>query len=143
MRFIVRAMLVALVCAAMGSAPAGAQGRLSPASVAGSDGHGIEILSGVFGRIGKARKLDIVERAQSLCGTGANSCQLFCSETSFGRYSLGRKPICRITWRCPDGNVHAIEAAKEEPMLMRCSRPARIEAAVDELAPPTYTPPGR
>jgi len=143
MRFMIRAILVALVCAAMGCAPAGAQGRLSTATTAGYDGRGIEILSGVFGRIGKARKLDIVERAQSLCGTGANSCQLFCSETSFGRYSLGRKPICRITWRCPDGNVHAIEAAKEEPMLMRCSRRARIEPAVDELPPLTYTPPGR
>ncbi|HKR16887.1 MAG TPA: hypothetical protein VJM34_09375 [Novosphingobium sp.] len=143
MRFMIRAMLVALVSAAMGGVPAGAQSRLSPAPAVGYDGHGIEILSGVFGRIGKARKQDIVERAQSLCGTGANSCQLFCSETSFGRYSLGRKPICRITWRCPDGNVHAIEAAKEEPMLMRCSGPARIEPAVDELAPLTYTPPGR
>lgn len=80
----------------------------------------IQVVTGTFGSLGHTHKLDITARVQDLCGSGAQSCQLFCSETSFGRYALGRKPICRITYRCGAGSVRSVEAAREEPILMRC-----------------------
>jgi len=82
--------------------------------------NGIRIVSASFGTLGDKRKLDIVARLQELCGKGAQSCHVFCSETSFGRYNLGRKPICRVIYRCGEESVRSVEAAKEEPILMRC-----------------------
>ena len=84
---------------------------------------GIAVISGFFGKVKSDRTLDITARAQQLCGTDTQSCQLFCSETSFGGSRLGHKAMCRITWRC-DGEVRSIEAVREEPMTMRC--PGRI-----------------
>lgn len=80
----------------------------------------IQIVTGTFGSLGRNRKLDITARTQELCGSGARSCQIFCSETSYGRYALGRTPICRVTYRCGAGSVRSVEAAREEPILMRC-----------------------
>jgi len=99
------------------------------------DHDGIQIATGSFGTLGDKRKLDIVARLQELCGTGAQSCHVFCSETSFGRYSLGRDPICRVTYRCGAEFVRSVEALREEPILMRC--PERRED--QPLIPPTPT----
>jgi len=101
----------------------------------------IVVLSGNFGRIGGKHRLDIVTPLQSLCAGTTNRCDVYCSETSFGRVALGRKPVCRVTWRCPDGDVRSTEAAKEEPILIRCSSSARREPLVDELPVQTYSPP--
>lgn len=87
---------------------------------------GIQIVTGVFGRLGRERKLDIMVRLQQLCGTASRSCQVFCSETSFGRYSLGRRPICRVTYRRGPGFVRSVEAAREEPILMKCPEPVEV-----------------
>jgi hypothetical protein len=92
----------------------------------------IRIVTGVFGSLGKAAKLDIANTLQQLCGGDAQSCQVFCSETSFGRYTLGRHPICRVTYRCGTALVRSVEAAREEPIIMRCP----IEAQA--LIPPAY-----
>jgi len=85
-----------------------------------SDYGAIQILAGTFGSIGVDRKLDIVQRTQQLCGYGAHSCEVFCSETTYGRYSLGHAPICRVTYRCGATLIRSVEAAREEPILMRC-----------------------
>ena len=87
---------------------------------------GIQIVTGVFGKLGRERKLDIAVRLQQLCGTASKSCHVFCSETSFGRYSLGRPAICRVTYRCGAGFVRSVEAAREEPILMRCPEPVEV-----------------
>jgi hypothetical protein len=104
------------------------------APMAEVSGQGIAIVTGSFGALGRARKLDIVAALTALCGRDAPSCQVFCSETSFGRYSLGRKPICRVTYRCGDGSVRSIEAAREEPIMMRC--PEREPEPKAEPDPP-------
>ena len=87
---------------------------------------GIQIVTGVFGKLGRERKLDITVRLQQLCGAASKSCNVFCSETSFGRYSLGKHPICRVTYRCGAGFVRSVEAAREEPILMRCPEPVDV-----------------
>lgn len=87
---------------------------------------GIQIVDGVFGKLGRERKLDIVARLQQLCGTTSTSCQVFCSETSFGRYRLGKHPICRVTYRCGASLIRSVEAAREEPILMRCPEPVEV-----------------
>ena len=87
---------------------------------------GIQIVTGVFGRLGRERKLDIMVRLQQLCGTASRLCQVFCSETSFGRYSLGKRPICRVTYRCGPGFVRSVEAAREEPILMKRPEPVEV-----------------
>lgn len=103
----------------------------------------IEVLSGTFGKLGKTRKLDIAARLREVCAGADARCDVFCSETSFGRYRVGTKPICRVSFRCPDGTVRSVEAAKEELILMRCPEVPAAEPAVDELAPLGYTPPDR
>ena len=95
----------------------------------------IEIVAGMYGKPGRAHVLDITEKLQDLCGAGAERCSVFCSDSSFGRYSLGRKPICRVTYRCGADYVHSVEAGREEPIVMRC--PARREDAAVPLAPLT------
>lgn len=101
------------------------------------------MLSGQFGTLGAKRKLDIVQRLQELCGTESDSCSVFCSETSFGLYRLGPKPICRVIYRCPNGATRSAEAAREEPILMRCEEQDSEQVAqpAEELQPPPYTPP--
>ena len=81
---------------------------------------GIKVLTAQFGTLGGNQKLDISARLQQLCGAGSVSCSVFCSETSFGLSRLGRRPICRVAYRCPDASTRSVEAAKEEPILMRC-----------------------
>ena len=104
---------------------------------------GLTILSGQFGTLGAKRKLDIAQRLQQLCGTGGASCSVFCSETSFGRYRLGSRPICRVIYRCPDATTRSVEAASEEPILLRCeeAQPEAAEQPTQELKPPPYVPP--
>ena len=92
----------------------------SPLQAAPPTGHGIAILTGEFGTLGNKAKLDITQRLQLLCGPGGDRCEAFCSETSFGLYDLGRRPICRVTYRCPDGATRAVEAAREEPIVLVC-----------------------
>lgn len=92
----------------------------SPLQAALPSGHGIAILAGEFGTLGNKAKLDITQRLQQLCGPGGERCEAFCSETSFGLYDLGRRPICRVTYRCPDGATRAVEAAREEPIVLVC-----------------------
>lgn len=92
----------------------------SPLQAALLSGHGIAIISGEFGTLGTKAKLDISQRLQQICGLGGDRCEAFCSETSFGLYDLGRKPICRVTYRCPDGATRAVEAAREEPIVLVC-----------------------
>jgi hypothetical protein len=97
-----------------------------------SPAQSIRIFSGVFGSLGKAAKLDIAATLQKLCGGDAQSCQVFCSETSFGRCALGRRPICRVTYRCGAAMTRSVEAAREEPIVMRCPGEAQV------LTPPAY-----
>ncbi len=97
---------------------------------------GIRIITGSFGTLGNRRTLDIVARLQSLCGLEAQSCRVFCSETSFGRYDLGRRPICRVTYRCGPSLVRSVEAMQEEPLLMKCPDP-NAEPATAPSSPPT------
>jgi hypothetical protein len=108
-----------VACVALFDSAVVAQQSPPYSSIDGAGG-AIQVVTGTFGSLGHMRKLDITARAQDLCGSGAQSCQLFCSETSFGRYALGRKPICRITYRCGADSVRSVEAAREEPILMRC-----------------------
>jgi hypothetical protein len=97
---------------------------------------GISILSASFGTLGRKRKLDIAARLDDLCGRRSQSCDVFCSETSFGRYNLGSHPICRVVYRCPDGHTRSAEAAREEPIMLRCQQIALDEAPT----PPAITP---
>jgi len=135
--FICRVVATILLCAAV---PEIAAAQVGPPP--------IEILAASFGRPGNVHGLDIAPQLGELCAGAQERCDVFCSPTSFGRHAPGSRPfarraVCRATWRCPDGNVHSVEAAKEEPILMRCIRAKVVEPAVDELPPPTYTPPGR
>ncbi|MGC5796052.1 hypothetical protein [Sphingomonas sp. NFX23] len=100
----------------------------SPVQAAPATGHGIAIISGEFGTLGTKAKLDVSQRLQQICGTDGDRCEAFCSETSFGLYDLGRKPICRVTYRCPDGATRAIEAAREEPIVLVCRDETDAEA---------------
>ena len=98
----------------------------------------ISIVSATFGTLGTRRILDITVRLQVLCGTGAQSCSIFCSETSFGRYNLGRKAICRVAYRCGPDFVRSVEATHEEPILMRCPERSVDEPRSDiSLIPPS------
>ena len=71
-------------------------------------------------RPGARNILDLTARVQDLCGLGAQSRDVFCSNSSFGRHNLGHKPISRVTYRCGAGYVRAVEARREEPIMMRC-----------------------
>ena len=116
---------------------------LPTALVAQAPAAPIEVLSGTFGKLGKTRKLDIVAKLREVCTGADERCEVFCSETSFGRWRVGTKPICRVAYRCPDGTVRSTEAAKEELILLRCPYEVQPEPAVDELPPLGYTPPDR
>jgi hypothetical protein len=105
---------------------AGAQ-VVNAAPLVGDSPH-IQIVAGMYGRPGARHVLDIAERLQDLCGSGAERCSVFCSDSSFGRYALGRKPICRVTYRCGADYVRSVEAWREEPILLRC--PERREEPV-------------
>jgi hypothetical protein len=105
-----------------------------------SVGGGITILSGVFGKLGSSRQVDMTARLQQFCGQEGTHCDVFCSETSFGRYKISRKAICRVVYRCPDGSTRSAEAAREEPILMRCPALDDVEADNTE---PALVPIGR
>lgn len=109
----------------------------SPVRAAPATGQGIAIISGEFGTLGTKAKLDIAQRLQQICGSGGDRCEAFCSETSFGLYDLGRRPICRVTYRCPDGATRAVEAAREEPIVLVCRDEADAEpgALLDAPSP--------
>ena len=109
----------------------------SAVQAAPTPGHGIAIISGAFGTLGTKAKLDISQRLQQICGLGGDRCEAFCSETSFGLYDLGRRPICRVTYRCPDGATRAVEAAREEPIVLICRDEADAEpgALLDAPSP--------
>lgn len=128
---------------ALSTSPAPPTAAASAAQIS----EGIAIVNAQFGALGLKQKLDITARLQQLCGTTADSCSVFCSETSFGVYRLGRKPICRVIYRCPDHVTRSTEAAREEPILLGC----RLEedgdglmtapsTTTDVLQPPPYIP---
>lgn len=119
--------LTVLACAAVATTPA-----------AGQAAEGIRVLAGQFGTLGDRRKLDIAAPLQALCGSSSMSCSAFCSETSFGRYRVGRKAICRVTYSCPDASVQATEAAKEEVIALRCEE--EDDGGQDVAAPPAAEP---
>lgn len=134
--FYVHSLLLAAVLVTTGEA-------VSPAT---NDQSALIIVSAEFGTLGARRKLDIVQPIQRLCGTDSSDCSVFCSETSFGLYRLGRKPICRVTYRCPDHSTRSIEAARKEPVLMRCGATGDEEEdgsaeTAEKLSPPPYVPP--
>lgn len=81
----------------------------------------ITIISAIYGDPAKRRVVDISLRSQELCGRRALSCQIFCSDTSFGRSRVGRRAVCRVTYRCGASAVRSVEAAREELVLMRCA----------------------
>jgi len=83
-------------------------------------GGGVVVLEGRFGTLGSRSFLDITARLRELCANGSERCDVFCSETSFGRYALGRRPICRVLYRCPDLSTRSAEAAREEIIFIRC-----------------------
>ena len=93
----------------------------------------IEIVAGMYGKPGAKHVLDITEKLQDLCGPGATHCSVFCSDSSYGRYNLELKPICRVTYRCGADYVHSVEAWREEPTVMRCpehrDNPAPVAAS--------------
>ena len=118
----------------------------APGRSAAQASNGISILTGEFGTLGAKRKLSIIAPLQKLCGSESDSCSVFCSETSFGRYNVGRRPICRVTFRCSDQATRAVEAAKEELIVLRCEDEqakdaSEQQAPVEQLQPPPYVPP--
>ena len=115
-----------------------AQPIAMPRAAGAAEQAGILILAAQFGSLGLSRKLDIAAPLQALCGTSTD-CSAFCSETSFGLYRLGRQPICRVAFRCPDQSVHAVEAAKEDLIVMRCE--GDLAPAAEDLQQPRYVYP--
>ena len=89
----------------------------------------------MYGMPGTKHVMDITARLNELCGSGARSCSIFCSDTSFGHYNVGARPICRVTYRCGAEYVRSVEATREEPILMRC--PERRDEALPP--PPSAT----
>lgn len=92
----------------------------SATAAAVPSGGGVVVLEGRFGTLGQPTYLDITQRLRELCVPGSDRCEVFCSETSFGRYALGKRPICRVLYRCPDLSTRSAEAAREEPIFLRC-----------------------
>ena len=103
----------------------------------------VMVIKGDFGALGRARKLDITKSMQEYCNGSGESCSVFCSETSFGQWRLGRRPICRVIYRCPDGNTRSAEAAREELIMLRCDSDPGEAPPLDTIEPPRYQPPGR
>lgn len=118
------AAFAAILLLASGTAPA------APAE------GGLVVLEGRFGSLGSPDYLDITARLRELCATGASRCEVFCSETSFGRYALGKRPICRVLYRCPDLTTRSAEAAREELIFLRCAEPPLTGGADDRALAP-------
>lgn len=119
---------------------------VTPIGVSGGTmSQGVEVVSGEFGTLGRPVKQDITAKLQQLCGSSGASCSVFCSETSFGLFALGRKPLCRVTYRCPDRSTRSVEAAREELILLQCASEApdarSVVAPATELQPPPYASP--
>lgn len=117
----------------------------TPTGIAeGQISQGVKVLSAEFGTLGRSVKQDIASKLQELCGSGGASCAVFCSETTFGLYALGHRPLCRVTYRCPDRSTRSVEAAREELILLRCGSetPDTNDGVVPtaELQPPPYAP---
>jgi hypothetical protein len=120
-----RSLLAAAFVAALFLAP-------GVGGAATQDG-GVVVLEGRFGSLGSPVYLDITARLRELCVRGAERCEVFCSETSFGRYALGKRPICRVLYRCPDRSTRSAEAAREEPIFLRCDA-SELGAAGEDRA---------
>jgi len=118
-------------CGSIGMAQAACAGTVSSPH--------IEIVAGMYGMPGKAHVLDITAKLQDLCGAGAERCSVFCSDSSFGRYSLGPKPICRVTYRCGADYVHSVEALREEPLIMRCPQRRDLRGEDGAVSLPAMT----
>jgi len=88
-----------------------------------ADATGIVVLSASYGKPDSARRIDIAAQLQGLCGTTGTSCDIWCSPSTFGGRNPGRHALCRAIYRCPDGATRSTEAAREEPILMRCPLP--------------------
>ena len=95
-------------------------------------------LTATFGTPGR-RTLDVRERVALLCGGSAQSCQIFCAQTTFGGRHQDRYALCRVTYRCGATLVRIAEAARDEPLSLRCEppRPMSVPAAAEgEPVPP-------
>lgn len=103
----------------------------------------ITIVAGTFGRTGHGPLFDIAPPLRELCGNAKERCDVFCSETSFGHYAIGRHPVCRVAFRCPDGSLRSVEAAKEELIMIRCRAAQAAGPATEELPPLPYEPPAK
>ena len=103
----------------------------------------ITIVAGTFGRTGHGPLFDIAPPLRQLCGNASERCDVFCSGTSFGHYMLSRKAVCRVAFRCPDGSLRSVEAAKEELLMIRCQAPRAAGPATEALPPLPYEPPGK
>jgi hypothetical protein len=108
----------------------------SVANAAALPNGGVVILEGRFGTLGARAYLDITARLHELCVPGSERCDIFCSETSFGRYALGKRPICRVTYRCPDLSTRSVEAAREEMIFLRCGEAMPEAEPQDRTAAP-------
>ncbi|NKJ02983.1 hypothetical protein [Novosphingobium sp. SG707] len=99
---------------------AGAAIATASTSVNAAPFTGIYVLTASSGKIGGHQHFDITSRLQDLCGNQGNTCDIWCSQTTFGGRELGRHSVCRAIYRCPDGATRSTEAGREEPILMRC-----------------------
>lgn len=102
--------------------PAQAQ-QDAPLAAPAPDVISIAIIKGSFGRPGSRRHIDIASRVQELCGTGAQSCQLFCVDALPAKPRGGSRAICRVTFSCGPALVRSVEAERDDPILMRCPDP--------------------
>lgn len=87
----------------------------------------ISILSANVGKLHSPRRLDVSLRLQDLCGSHGSSCDIWCAQSTFGGRGLSKNAVCRVIYRCADGTTRSVEAARDEPILMRC--PARSNEA--------------
>ena len=94
-------------------------------------------LLATFGTPGR-RPLDVRDRIASLCGPTAQSCQVFCSQTTFGGRHQDKHALCRVTYRCGAASVRVAEAVRDEPLSLKCDAPKPVPTvvAVDEPVPP-------
>lgn len=102
---------------------------------------GISVLNGTITSAGGRNPQVVAPVIQALCAEAAEQCDIFCSEDSLGRAEFKNHTLCRVTWRCPDGNVRSVEASKDEIIPIRCLRVRQEQLAVDQLPPLTYSPP--
>ena len=103
----------------------------------------MSVIKAEFGALGVRHRLDITQLMQDFCDGGGLNCTVFCSETSFGRRRGGSQLICRVIYRCPNGDTRSAEAALEEMIMLRCLATPVSVAPLDTIEPPHYQPPGQ